>query len=269
MKYQTKKRFGQHFLHDPSVIHHLIQAIAPQPHDLMVEIGPGLGALSKPLFDYLQHLHLVEIDRDVIAWWQKQIHVLEKFTLHDYDALKFDFSQLIKKTAEDSLKQPRTLRVVGNLPYNISTPLLFHLLTQKDDIIDMHFMLQKEVVDRLTADVGSKDYGRLSVMAQYHCQTDYLFFVPPEAFSPPPKVDSAVVRLIPWESATQPHGVVNDEAVLANIVQTAFSKRRKTLRNALKDQVSVMQMEQAEVDPTLRPEMLSVSDFVRLANTVV
>jgi len=269
MKYQTKKRFGQHFLHDPTVIHHLIQAIAPQQNDLMVEIGPGLGALSKPLFDYLQHLHLVEIDRDVIAWWKKQARLLEKFTLHDSDALQFDFSQLIKQADEQPLKQHRRLRVVGNLPYNISTPLLFRLLTQKDDIIDMHFMLQKEVVDRLTADVGSKDYGRLSVMVQYHCQTDYLFFVPPEAFNPPPKVDSAVVRLIPWESATQAHGIADNEALLAYLVQTAFSKRRKTLRNALKDHVSVTQMEQAEVDPTLRPEMLSVSDFVRLANCVV
>lgn len=263
MNYQTKKRFGQHFLHDPHIIHKLIQAIYPQSDDNIVEIGPGLGALSKPLLQYLDHLNVVEIDRDVIARLSRDAS-LNKVHIHESDALKFDFTQL--------MQADKPLRVVGNLPYNISTPLIFHLLSQtpkdtKQGISDMHFMLQKEVVDRLTADPGSKDYGRLSVMAQYYCQTEYLFFVPPGAFNPPPKVDSAIVRMIPWSSLPQtPPYQAHDVSVLSDIVQTAFSKRRKTLRNALKDKVTTEQMAQAGIDPSLRPEMLSVEQFVHLAN---
>jgi len=263
MNYQTKKRFGQHFLHDPNIIHKLIQAIYPKTDDNMVEIGPGLGALSKPLVQYLDKLNVVEIDRDVIARLKNDTS-LSKLHIHESDALKFDFTQL--------MQADKPLRVVGNLPYNISTPLIFHLLlqtpqTDQQGITDMHFMLQKEVVDRLTAEPGGKDYGRLSVMAQYYCQTEYLFFVPPGAFNPPPKVDSAIVRLIPWTSLPKtPPYQANDVNVLSDIVQTAFGKRRKTLRNALKDKVDVEQIEQLGIDPSLRPEMLSVGEFVSLAN---
>jgi 16S rRNA (adenine1518-N6/adenine1519-N6)-dimethyltransferase len=255
MNYKTKKRFGQHFLHDQNIIMKLVRSIHPKHDDNIVEIGPGLGALTFPLLQELDHLNVVELDRDVIARLKSIGDTKGKFTIHESDALKFDFAQLA--TGD------KTLRVVGNLPYNISTPLIFHLLEHKQNIIDMHFMLQKEVVDRLTAEPGSKDYGRLSVMAQYHCQCEYLFFVPPGAFNPPPKVDSAIIRMQPW---TKPPFKANDPARLAEIVQAAFSKRRKTLRNSLKDHLDGEQIEAAGVDPSLRPEVLSVEQFVALAN---
>ena len=253
-KYQTKKRFGQHFLHDQYVIQNIITGIHPREDETLVEIGPGLGALTFPLLDKVNHLHVVEIDRDIIHRLKEMND--SRLSIYETDALKFDPATI--PNPDNQL-----LRIVGNLPYNISTPLIFHLLESSIIIKDMHFMLQKEVVERITALPNTKLYGRLSVMVQYHCQTENLFKVSPRAFSPPPKVESAVIRLIPW---IEKPFVAKDEKSLSQLVNQAFMKRRKTLRNALKDLLSYEQIEQAEVDPTLRPENLSVEDFVNLAN---
>jgi len=251
-KYRTKKRFGQHFLHDHLVINHIINEIRPSSSDCMVEIGPGLGALTYPLLEQLDQLHVIEIDRDVITRLKQRDN--PKLIIHSEDALKFNFNQLI---------QTQALRVVGNLPYNISTPIIFHLLKSANNIQDMHFMLQNEVVQRITAQPGSKSYGRLSVMVQYYCQTEYLFFVGPEAFKPPPKVDSAIVRLTPWKDFPFK---ANNEKQFSSIVAKAFSMRRKTLRNNLKKIITAEQIESLGIDPGLRAETLAVSDFVQLAN---
>jgi len=253
--YRTKKRFGQHFLNDFSVIEKLIFEINPNPDDKIVEIGPGLGALTFPMLDKINALDVVEIDRDVIARLKQKND--PKLTTHGVDALKFDFASL----QEDQAK----LRIVGNLPYNISTPLIFHLLDFKYKISDMHFMLQNEVVKRITAEPNSKAYGRLSVMVQYHCKTEYLFFVGPESFDPPPKVDSAILRLSPWQD--QPHQAKNEKH-LSEIVAQAFSMRRKTLRNNLKKIISAEQIEELGIDPSRRAENLAISDFVKLSNLV-
>ena len=254
-KYKTKKRFGQHFLNDNSVIEKLVYEINPDVNDNIVEIGPGLGALTFPLIKKLNTLNVVEIDRDVIARLQQENH--SKLAIHGVDALKFDFSTLLKNESK--------LRVVGNLPYNISTPLIFHLLDFKTHISDMHFMLQNEVVKRITAEPNSKVYGRLSVMVQYHCKTEYLFFVGPESFDPPPKVDSAILRLTPWQD--QPFKA-NDEKGLSKLVAQAFSMRRKTLRNNLKKIISAEQIEAIGIDPSQRAENLAISDFVKLSNLI-
>lgn len=251
--YKTKKRFGQHFLNDYSVIEKLIYEINPDPDDKIVEIGPGLGALTFPLLEKINALDVVEIDRDVISRLQQKQD--PKLIIHGVDALKFDFSSLIKKTEK--------LRVVGNLPYNISTPLIFHLLNFKQQISDMHFMLQNEVVKRITAEPNSKAYGRLSVMVQYHCKTEYLFFVGPESFDPPPKVDSAILRISPWEN--QLYRAKNEQH-LSEVVTQAFSMRRKTLRNNLKKTINAEQIESLGIDPGQRAESLATSDFVKLSN---
>jgi len=251
-KYRTKKRFGQHFLNDHFVIQNIIKEINPSASDHMVEIGPGLGALTFPLLEKLHNLHVVEIDHDVIARLKRKQN--PKLIIHNEDALNYDFNQL----AENQI-----LRVVGNLPYNISTPLIFHLLESTQKIHDMHFMLQNEVVQRITAKPGSKSYGRLSVMVQYHCQTEYLFFVGPEAFDPPPKVDSAIIRLSPWKEYPIK---ANNPKQLSELVAKAFSMRRKTLRNNLKKLIPVEKIESLGIDPSLRAETLAVSDFVRLSN---
>ena len=254
---QAKKRFGQHFLHDRGVIERMLRALSLSPSDRVVEIGPGPGALTFPLLERLPHLDIVEIDRDVIAWWQQQPQATGKLTIHAQDALKLDVAGL-RGAGEQ-------LRIVGNLPYNISTPLLFHLLEQGSDIRDMLFMLQKEVVDRITAEPDSSDYGRLSVMMQYFCATSYLMKVGPGAFKPPPKVDSAVVYLKPW--ASLPY-TANNLAAFSQLVAQAFSQRRKTLRNTLKGLVTAEQMESLGIDPTRRAETLAVKDFVQLANLI-
>ena len=253
-KYRTKKRFGQHFLHDLNVIQKMIYAINPKSDEKLIEIGPGLGALTFPLLEHMGQLEVVEIDRDVIQHLERQGQ--DKLTIHNVDALRFDFSSLY----DESIGK---LRIVGNLPYNISTPLLFHLLESKDQIADMHFMLQKEVVDRLVAEPGNKDYGRLSIMAQYYCQTEYLFYVPPSAFSPAPKVDSAVLRIKPWDELPY---ISNNHNRLSQIVVEAFSKRRKTLRNSLKKMFTIEQIESVGIDASLRPEQISVEDYVNLSN---
>lgn len=251
MKHVAKKRFGQNFLNDQAVITALVDAIAPCHDDVMVEIGPGLGALTQPLLKKLDHLHVVEIDRDIISWMQGH-YPAGRLTIHASDALKFDFSSLA----------PR-LRVVGNLPYNISTPILFHLLDKVASVIDMHFMLQKEVVERMVAAPSSSAYGRLSVMLQYRLQMEYLFTVPPDAFDPAPKVESAFVRAVPHAVLPYP---ARDEVLFAKVVTAAFGQRRKTLRNTLKGILDDAGFTALGLDPQLRAENLPVAQFVAIAN---
>ncbi len=258
MKHIPRKRFGQHFLHDTSVIDKIIAAVNPKPGEHLVEIGPGLGALTCPLLRRHGELDVVELDRDVIPRLQAACAEAGVLRIHQADALRFDFTTLAK---------PGTaLRIVGNLPYNISTPLIFHLLESAPCISDMHFLLQKEVVDRLTAAPGGASYGRLSVMTQYRCRASALFRVGPGAFTPPPKVDSAVVRLVPYAELPVK---ADDEALFARLVNQAFTQRRKTLRNALKPILSAEAIEATGIDPTLRPENVSVQDYVALSHAAV
>ena len=246
-----RKRFGQNFLVDQGVINDIVSAIRPRADDLMVEIGPGLGALTEPLMKSLNHLHCVEIDRDIIARLHKT-YSPAKLTVHGIDALKFDFGTLGDK-----------LRIVGNLPYNISSPLLFHLAEYGERIHDMHFMLQKEVVERMVAEPSTPDYGRLSVMLQYRFVMDKVLDVPPEAFNPPPKVDSAVVRMIPLPASMIK---VKDPARLEQVVSQAFSQRRKTLRNNLRGLLEQADFDALGIDSGLRPENLSVEQFIAMAD---
>lgn len=257
MNHRPRKRFGQHFLHDPQVTSRILAAICPQPGERVVEIGPGLGVLTCPLLQRLGELDVVEIDRDLIPELQRRCGNFGELRVHCADALDFDFATLAAR--------PSSLRVVGNLPYNISTPLLFHLLEALPYIRDMHFMLQQEVVQRITASPGGKDYGRLSVMLQFHCEAEYLFHVGRGAFSPPPQVESAVLRLRPRRA---PPVALGDPAAFATLVQTAFSHRRKTLRNALRGLADAEVIIRAGIDPALRPEALSVADFARLSNAL-
>lgn len=255
----ARKRFGQNFLIDRQVIADIVSAVAPRRSDCVVEIGPGLGALTDPLLAKVDHLHVVEIDRDIIARLRPR-YSPERLTIHEGDALNFDFSSLVDAKAPGA-----RLHVVGNLPYNISTPLLFHLAGFAEQVYDMHFMLQKEVVERLVAEPGTSDFGRLSVMLQYRFVMDWLFGVPPECFAPAPKVDSAVIRLIPRPPLEL---TANDEARFATLVAAAFAQRRKMLRNNLKGVVSEQAFEQLGIAPTARAEELSVADYVRMANTL-
>lgn len=250
----ARKRFGQNFLVDPQVINDIVSAVAPQRSDCVVEIGPGLGALTTPLLGRLDHLHVVEIDRDIVARLRQQFPA-ERLTIHAGDALAFDFGAL----PEDG----KPLHVVGNLPYNISTPLLFHLANYADQVFDMHFMLQKEVVERMVAAPGRADFGRLSVMLQYRFVMDWLLDVPPESFDPAPKVDSAVVRLIPRPS---PELQARDEALLGKVVTAAFAQRRKMLRNTLKGILDDSALGELGIAPTARAEELPVEKFVAMAN---
>ena len=252
----ARKRFGQNFLVDTQVIGSILAAIAPRRDDLIVEIGPGLGALTAPLIERLDRLHAVEIDRDIVARLRRRFPA-EQLVLHEGDALSFDFGALAVGD--------QVLRVVGNLPYNISTPLLFHLAQFADRVYDMHFMLQKEVVERMVAETGSADYGRLSVMLQYRFVMDWLLDVPPESFDPAPRVDSAVVRLIP----RRPEALTaRDEQHFAALVAQAFSQRRKMLRNTLKGVIEDTVFKEAGIAPTVRAEDLSVADYIRLSNAV-
>ncbi len=251
--HQPRKRFGQNFLVSPGVVRKIVEAIAPQKDDVMVEIGPGLGALTEPLLACLDRLHVVEIDRDLIARLGERFPP-ERLVIHEGDALEFDFAAL-----------GEGLRIVGNLPYNISTPLLFHLATFAGRVRDMHFMLQKEVVDRMVAEPGGADYGRLSVMLQYRFDMERLFLVPPGAFNPAPKVDSAIVRLLPRPPAELD---ARDEALLARLVTAAFGQRRKMLRNTLREFADEATLAAAGIIATARAEDLAVGDYVRLANAL-
>ncbi len=247
----ARKRFGQNFLSDQNIIRKIIAAIAPKPGDLLVEIGPGLGALTEPLLAVSEHLHVVEIDRDLIARL-KEKHDPAHLTIHEGDALKFDFATL-----------GAPLRVVGNLPYNISTPILFHLASYAERVRDMTFMLQKEVVQRMVAEPGSEEYGRLSVMLQYRFNMASLFDVPPGAFRPAPKVTSAIVYLQPRPAA---ECTCRDEALFGRIVTAAFGQRRKTLRNTLRDWMDDADFAALGIDPQARGETLAVADYVRMAD---
>ncbi len=256
-QHKAKKRFGQNFLHDQGVINGIVAAIRPREGQHLVEIGPGMGAMTEPLLDGCKAMDAIELDRDLLPGLRAQFAVQGGLTLHSADALKFDFCSLVTDG------QP--LRVVGNLPYNISTPLIFHLIEQSHCIQDMHFMLQQEVVNRLAAGPGGGDYGRLSIMVQYHCQVEKLFTVPPEAFTPPPKVHSAIVRLTPYETPPIP---AKDEKTLAQLVTQSFQQRRKTLRNNLKKVLDVAVIESLGIDPARRPETLSLEEYVRLADAL-
>ena len=252
--HQARKRFGQNFLHDPGVIEQIIRAINPKPDDAIVEIGPGLGALTEEILAVNPKLQVVELDRDLIPVLRTKFFNYPEFRIHEADALKFDFSQLMVD---------RPLRIIGNLPYNISTPLIFHLLSQAGVVQDMHFMLQKEVVQRMAAVPGDNNYGRLGIMTQFFCKVQPLFEVGPGAFHPAPKVDSAIVRLVPHKTLPHP---AKDLATLQAVVRTAFNARRKTLRKALGGMVSVEQLQSLGINDGLRPENLGLADYVAIAD---
>lgn len=252
--HRPRKRFGQHFLTDPGVTAAIISAVSPSADDVIVEIGPGKGAITRSLAAHAGVLHAIELDRDLAARLRCEFEATANITIHQADALRFDFASL-----------GSALRVVGNLPYNISTPLLFHLLKYRDHIVDMYFMLQKEVVDRLAAAPGSKTYGRLSIMLGCQFQIDALFDVDRLAFDPPPDVTSAVVRLAPLPTGTY---VIENEERFAALVAQAFSQRRKTIRNSLRPLADETLLESLGIDPGLRAEAISIADYVRLSNTL-
>ena len=253
MKHRPRKRFGQNFLHDQQVIDRIIASIAPKATDLLVEIGPGQAALTRPLLASGGELHLIEIDRDLVSKLQKQFSENTSITIHACDALKGNLPEI---TVE------RPVRLIGNLPYNISTPLIFHILQWHKLVVDMHFMLQKEVVDRMAATPGSRTYGRLSVMTQFRCKVTPLFDVQPESFSPVPRVCSSIVRLQPLDKPPADAGSFQN---FERLVSAAFSQRRKTLRNSLREHLSAEQIVAVGIDPGLRAEQLSLSEFAALS----
>lgn len=250
--HRARKRFGQHFLADPAVIDAILDSIHVTKGDVVVEIGPGQGALTVALARQAGHLHAIELDRDLAKQLRQRFEHNDAVTIHEADALSFDFSAL-----------GTHLRVVGNLPYNISTPLLFHLLKHRDNIVDMHFMLQKEVVERMAAQPGTKAYGRLGIMLGCHLNIESLFDVDRNAFQPPPAVTSAVVRLDPLPPGTFE---IDNEAFLSTLVATAFMQRRKTLRNSLKKLASAADFDAVGIDAGQRPEQISIAHYVALGN---
>ena len=254
--HRPRKRFGQHFLHDANVIERLVGVIAPRPGDHLVEIGPGEGVLTQPVIEKAGALTVIELDRDLAAILAERLGCPEGLDIVQADVLKVDL---------EALAAGRALRIIGNLPYNISTPIMFHLFESRAEIVDMHFMLQKEVVDRMVAAPGSRQYGRLSVMAAFHCDMTRLFKVPPGAFRPPPKVDSAIVRLVPKRLSGEDRALLPD---FAEVTRRAFGQRRKTLRNSLKGLIDDVQFEAAGIDPGARAETLSVDQFRKLAGEV-
>lgn len=251
----ARKRFGQNFLNDQYIIDSIVAAINPTDQDAMVEIGPGLGALTEPVGEHLSSMTVVELDRDLAARLQTHPFLGPKLTIFQQDAMTFDFAKLADEKG-------KPIRVFGNLPYNISTPLMFHLFSFTRKVQDMHFMLQKEVVNRLCAGPGSKAYGRLTVMAQYYCQVIPVLEVPPESFTPPPKVDSAVVRLVPHTLSPYPE---LDVRVLSRITTEAFGKRRKTLRNSLGHLFNDDVLHSLGINLQLRAENISVAQYCQLA----
>tara|TARA_R110000772_G_scaffold81245_3_gene172867 strand:+ start:2106 stop:2909 length:804 start_codon:yes stop_codon:yes gene_type:complete len=251
--HRPRKRFGQNFLTDQSIVEKILKALAPNAGDTLIEIGPGQGALTELLLSSGAQVHAIEIDRDLAAYLREQFGGKSNFSLHENDVLKVDFNSL--------LSHARPARIIGNLPYNISTPLIFHLLNYLPGISDMLFMLQLEVVDRMAATPNSKIYGRLSVMVQYLCKVEPLFKVPATAFSPAPKVESAIVKLTPHKQA--PFASVPPEE-LEKLLRQAFAHRRKTLRNNLNGIISSEELTQLSIDPGKRPENLSLEDYVRI-----
>ena len=254
-QHKARKRFGQNFLIDHGVIREIVRSVHPHKDDVIVEIGPGKGAITELLADACDNLNVIELDRDLVPWLKVKFEKHPNFQLFQADALQFDFAQL--------LKNDRPLRIVGNLPYNISTPLIFHLLGYANKVRDMHFMLQKEVVKRMAAQPGESAYGRLGIMVQYYCAVEDLFDVPPTSFDPAPKVDSAIVRLTPY--AQLPY-VATHIKTLETLVNVAFQQRRKTLRNSLKQLLTGEQMENLTLDLSLRPEEISLADYVAISN---
>lgn len=257
MAHKARKRFGQNFLHDHHIISNILGSLFFNKEQHWVEIGPGQGALTEPLLKSGVQLDVIELDRDLVKFLGGKFEHYSNLTIHSSDALRFDFSAL-EKTDEK-------LHILGNLPYNISTPLMFHLLENTPSIADMTFMLQKEVVDRICSAPGSKKYGRLSVMMQYYCETEHLFDVPPESFTPRPKVMSSIVRLVPHE---QPPVNIDSVKMLNTVVTTAFSQRRKTLRNSLKKLISEADIISLNINPTLRAETISLQDFAKLSQYI-
>lgn len=257
MAHKARKRFGQNFLHDHHIISNILGSLFYNSDQHWVEIGPGQGALTEPLLKSGVLLDVVELDRDLVKFLGIKFAQYTNLTIHSSDALKFDFTSLARTDEK--------LHILGNLPYNISTPLMFHLLENTPRISDMTFMLQKEVVDRICADPGSKKYGRLSVMMQYYCATEHLFDVPPESFNPRPQVMSSIVRLVPHE---QPPVFVDSVKMLNTVVTTAFSQRRKTLRNSLKKIITEANIISLDINPTLRAETISLADFAKLSQFI-
>lgn len=253
--HKARKRFGQNFLIDHGIIRDIVRAVHPQKQDNIVEIGPGKGAITQLLADSCDNLTVIELDRDLVPWLKIKFEKHPNFQLFQADALQFDFAQLVKEG------QP--LRIVGNLPYNISTPLIFHLLSYSNRVQDMHFMLQKEVVKRMAAQPGESAYGRLGIMVQYYCAVEDLFDVPPTSFDPAPKVDSAIVRLVPYKEL--PYKATNIKT-LENLVNVAFQQRRKTLRNALKQLLDADVLEQLPINLSARAEEISLADYVATSN---
>lgn len=251
MAHRARKRFGQHFLADRDVIARVVAAVAPAQSDTMLEIGPGLGALTRSLVGHVEALHAVEIDRDIVARLRAEFPP-ERLTVHEGDALDYDFAA-----------HGPGLRVVGNLPYNISSPILFRLAGSATTLKDAHVMLQREVVERMVAAPASPHYGRLSVMLQYHFAMAQLFAVPAQAFHPPPKVESAFVRMLPAPARPD-----CDPALLERVVRAAFSQRRKTLRNTLKGLFTPPELEHLGIDPGARAQQLGLDEFARLANAL-
>ena len=258
IQHRARKRFGQNFLSDQSIIQRIIQSINPKAGERIIEIGPGLGALTCPILNIVKQIDVIELDRDIIPKLQLNCGLDQvqnnNLHIHNIDVLKFDFAEL---------NYPEPLRIIGNLPYNISTPIIFHLVNYSSLIQDMYFMLQKEVVQRLSAKPDTSNYSRLSVMAQYYFNVTPLFLVPPESFHPIPKVESAIVRLIPHAKKTVQ---IKDEQAFAKLVAQSFSQRRKTLRNALKNICSPQQIESAGIDPTARAQSLTLQQFANLYN---
>ncbi|RBA23260.1 16S rRNA (adenine(1518)-N(6)/adenine(1519)-N(6))-dimethyltransferase RsmA [Herminiimonas fonticola] len=253
MKHIPRKRFGQNFLTDDGVLHNIILAIDPQPQDTMVEIGPGLAAMTRLLLQGVDQMHVVELDRDLVERLKKTFDP-KKLIIHSADALQFDFSSI-------AVPAGSKLRVVGNLPYNISSPLLFHLAEMAPHVQDQHFMLQKEVVERMVAEPGSKTYGRLSVMLQWRYKMELMFIVPPTAFDPPPRVESAIVRMIPLANPLH-----CDQEKLEQVVLKAFSQRRKVIRNCLAGMFVESDLIEVGIDPQMRPETIPLAQYVALAN---
>lgn len=253
MKHIPRKRFGQNFLTDQTVLFDIIRAINPQKDDAMVEIGPGLAAMTRLLLEAVDQIHVVELDRDLVARLKKQFDP-QRLQVHSADALQFDFTTIPVPTG-------RKLRIVGNLPYNISTPLLFHLADIASLVEDQHFMLQKEVVERMVATPGSKAFGRLSVMLQWRYHMELMFVVPPTAFDPPPRVDSAIVRMIPLTQL-----LACQQTLLEEVVTKAFSQRRKVIRNCVAGLLNEADLRAAGIDPQVRPEAVPMEQFVALAN---
>jgi 16S rRNA (adenine1518-N6/adenine1519-N6)-dimethyltransferase len=253
--HKARKRFGQNFLIDHGIIRDIVRAVHPHKDDIIVEIGPGKGAITQLLADSCNNLSVIELDRDLVPWLKEKFEKHPNFQLFQADALQFDFAQLVRNETP--------IRIVGNLPYNISTPLIFHLLSYSTQVRDMHFMLQKEVVKRMAAHAGDSAYGRLGIMVQYYCEVENLFEVPPTSFDPAPKVDSAIVRLVPYK--TLPHLATNIKT-LEQLVNVAFQQRRKTLRNALKQLLAGEIIEQLPIDTSARAEEITLAEYVATSN---